>query len=163
MKLSTAISALLIIGTANVFAATESPNTVACRFSNPANNMFTLSAPGIVSPYPVCQGTEHCLTLTGTLKEPIIAPASLSFITRFSMNNITAGGSEHDLCALLAAQGTPCPVPVTTTSLRVCVPIEPRFPTIWVFDMQSKARNGNGNPIFCETSTIRLSNCTATA
>ncbi|KAF9090907.1 hypothetical protein BGX27_002133 [Mortierella sp. AM989] len=161
MKLSTAISALLIIGTAKVFAATESPNTVACTNYNPDHSVFILSAPGAVNPYPVCQGTEHCLTLTGTLKEPITAPASLSFTTKFF--DRVVGGKKYDLCALLDAQGTPCPVPVTTTSLKVCVPIEPQYPANLYFKFDYRAQNGNGKLIFCETSSLKLANCTITA
>ncbi|KAF9111505.1 hypothetical protein BGX27_004823 [Mortierella sp. AM989] len=69
--------------------------------------------------YPMCNTQDICFTAVGTLSAPITASHNLTLDLGFY--GYYSKYKTVDLCDALAAQGTPCPVPVTTTSLTVCV------------------------------------------
>ncbi|KAF9103440.1 hypothetical protein BGX27_010568, partial [Mortierella sp. AM989] len=80
----------------------------------------------ITSPSPGCIGKPVCATATGHLNVPITSPSALSIIGKYLGQTVYV--DNHDLCALLAVQGHPCPVPVTVTSLTACVVIKDSAP-----------------------------------
>ncbi|KAF9343745.1 hypothetical protein BGX26_005254 [Mortierella sp. AD094] len=131
MKYASALSALLVIATASVSTAIESSRNVTNCFSSFPMDLTT-STPGVLTPSTPCLGEEWCLTLTGDISNPILASATYNVVGKIP-NAKQPGGifytDSGDLCTLLAAQGTPCPVPVTTTSIKVCRPIKSCFPT----------------------------------
>ncbi|KAF9989586.1 hypothetical protein BGZ75_005725 [Mortierella antarctica] len=83
-------------------------------------NNFTLT------PYPLCIGQSVCATGTGTLLTPVIAPAKLAITGKYLGRIVYS--DNHDLCALMAAQGLPCPIPTTLTSITACIQVKPSAP-----------------------------------
>ncbi|KAF9101540.1 hypothetical protein BGX27_011436 [Mortierella sp. AM989] len=105
-----------------------------------------------LSPYPLCVGKHVCVTATGLLSVPIIAPAALSIVGKYFGQTVLT--DNHDLCVLLAAQGHPCPVPVTLTSISVCVLVKSSTPTDIPIILTVSATNGNGNTLLCQRGTV---------
>ncbi|KAF9345200.1 hypothetical protein BGX26_003416 [Mortierella sp. AD094] len=110
-----------------------------------------------LTPYPLCIGKNICATAKGSLKTDIISGAKLSITGRYLGRLIYT--DNQDFCGLMAAQGTPCPIPATVTSLTACVPLKnsavanvPAADTILV-------TNGNGNTLFCQASSLYAVNC----
>lgn len=115
MKFITAVAALMCL----VEVANAQSNCATGPTDLVINN-FTLT------PYPPCIGQSVCVSGTGTLLAPVSAPATLA-ITGKLLGRV-AYTDNHDLCALLAAQGSPCPIPVSVTSITVCVQVKPSTP-----------------------------------
>ncbi|KAF9399984.1 hypothetical protein BGZ76_007808 [Entomortierella beljakovae] len=80
----------------------------------------------ITEPYPFCVGEQVCGNIVGTLNTPIIEGAKVSITGRYLGKIVYT--DNQDFCAALAAQGTPCPVPTSVTSLRACVTVKPETP-----------------------------------
>ena len=119
MKFFAAIAALACVVIAQ--AQTLPPITnCATGATDLTINTFTLA------PYPLCVNQNVCATGTGQLNTPVIQGAKLSIIGRY-LNKIVYTDNE-DLCALLAAQGFTCPIPVTLTSITACVLVKPTAP-----------------------------------
>ncbi|KAF9349811.1 hypothetical protein BGX26_011928 [Mortierella sp. AD094] len=72
---------------------------------------------------------------------------------------MTVYTDNQDLCTLLAAQGTPCPVASTATSLTACVTVKPNTPAGYLTANTISATNGNGHVLFCRTATLTSANC----
>ncbi len=78
------------------------------------------------SPSPACIGKDLCAIGTGTLDQPIIQGAKLSLSAKY-LGRVVYTDSQ-DLCAVLAAQGTPCPIPAGLAVLKGCVKIKATAP-----------------------------------
>ena len=78
------------------------------------------------SPSPACIGKDICAVGTGTLNTPIIQGAKLSLTARYLGRLVYT--DNQDLCAVLAAQGTPCPVAAGAAVLKGCVKIKENVP-----------------------------------
>ncbi|KAF8944213.1 hypothetical protein BGZ47_004519 [Haplosporangium gracile] len=101
-----------------------------------------------ISPFPMCIGKQFCLTLTGTLSKPILQGAKYSIGGRLFG---TPAYSDYgaDLCSLLAANGTPCPVAAGPATLTVCRDIKSNLPAnLRVLSWEYSAINPDGTRIF---------------
>lgn len=78
------------------------------------------------SPSPACIGKELCAVGTGILDKPIVQGAKLALTGRY-LNRLVYT-DNHDLCAILAAQDTPCPVAAGAAVLKGCVKIKENAP-----------------------------------
>ncbi|KAF9405251.1 hypothetical protein BGZ76_006621, partial [Entomortierella beljakovae] len=107
----------------SAIAYSQSPTFTNCA---PANADFAVSSAS-VSPYPVCRNKKACITLTGLLNVPVTAGATLDIVGTFLGSPIYID-TGLDLCTLLAAQGHPCPVPITLTALTICTLVKPGAP-----------------------------------
>ncbi|KAG0347474.1 hypothetical protein BGZ54_004909, partial [Gamsiella multidivaricata] len=115
----TAIAALLLAAVASA----QSP-----IFSNYAIGFTEMTVASIVlAPYPLCVNKNVCITVIGTLSTSIVTGARLSISGKYGGRVVYT--DNQDLCNLLYVQGHPCPVPITVTSLTVCVLVKPTAPT----------------------------------
>ncbi|KAG0262773.1 hypothetical protein BGZ95_003962 [Linnemannia exigua] len=105
-----------------------------------------------VTPSPMCIGKDVCLTASGTLSTDIIEGSTYSFIGRY-LGRLFYVDSNKDLCALLAASGTPCPVPAGAFNLKVCLLLRPNLPPNWPVEYQFEAINGDGGRLFAQKTT----------
>ncbi|KAF9952780.1 hypothetical protein BGZ70_000484, partial [Mortierella alpina] len=99
------------------------------------------------SPSPACVGKDLCAAGTGTLDAPIIQGARLVLTGRYLGRLVYT--DEHDFCAVLAAQGTPCPVAAGAVVLKGCVKIKENAPPNVGVDFRTVATNGDGGLLFC--------------
>ncbi|KAF9417825.1 hypothetical protein BGZ76_004486, partial [Entomortierella beljakovae] len=109
MKFIAAIASLAFI------AAVQSQDAPASWVSCASGESQLEVSSFITEPYPFCVGQQVCANIEGTLSAPIIEGAKVSIIGRYLGKIVYT--DNQDFCALLAAQGTPCPVPTSVTSL----------------------------------------------
>ncbi|KAF9172378.1 hypothetical protein BGX21_003912 [Mortierella sp. AD011] len=147
MKFFAAFVALVAAAVANA----QVPYTDCAPGSDLTIDTFTLS------PYPFCVGQNVCATGTGSLSVPVTAPSTLTIIGTYF--GVTVYSDSHDVCALMAAQGYPCPVPTSLTSLTMCIMVLPTAPAGIAVDLTVSATNGNGNTLFCQTGTVMAATC----
>ncbi|KAF8932736.1 hypothetical protein EDD21DRAFT_446996 [Dissophora ornata] len=114
-------------------------------------NSFTLS------PYPLCINSTTCATGTGQLNAPVTAGATLSITGSYLGVNVYS--DTQDLCALMAAKGYNCPIPVTLTSITYCLFIKDTAPANVPVSLTIEATNGDGNVLFCQAATVTAQNC----
>ncbi|KAG0055945.1 hypothetical protein BGZ83_006870 [Gryganskiella cystojenkinii] len=112
-----------------------------------------------IAPYPLCVNQNVCATGTGTLSTPVVDGATLSIVGRY-LNKIVYTDNQN-LCTLMAAQGHPCPIPTTLTSITACVLVKPGAPVNIPVNLQVLATNGNGHTLFCQAATVTAQNCPA--
>jgi hypothetical protein len=119
MKLFAAVATLILA----TFAAAQHPTFSDCSLadSDLLVSSFTLT------PYPLCIGYNHTITVTGFRTMPIIDYAKLKINGRY-LGRIVYVDNTHDLCSLLAAHGSPCPVPTTQYTLSMSVLVKSTFP-----------------------------------
>ncbi|KAK3825348.1 MAG: hypothetical protein J3Q66DRAFT_420293 [Benniella sp.] len=132
MKLFTAIATLFL---ATFVAAQSLPNNCA---TGPTGLTVTSTA---ITPYPLCVGQLVCFTITGQLSETITPGATFTIIGKYLGRVVYT--DTHDLCTLLATQGYPCPVPVTLTSITICVLVKSNAPVGIPLAFTVSATNGN--------------------
>ncbi|KAF9182454.1 hypothetical protein BGZ51_004720 [Haplosporangium sp. Z 767] len=148
MKFITAVAALFVAAVANA----QVPFTnCAPPTADIAITTFSLS------PYPLCVGQNVCATGTGTLANPVIAGATLAITGKYLGRVVYT--DNHDLCTLMAAQGHPCPIPTTLTSITACVLVKPNAPTGIPVALTVLATNGSGNVLFCQAATVTAGTC----
>ncbi|KAF8949191.1 hypothetical protein BGZ52_006049, partial [Haplosporangium bisporale] len=70
-----------------------------------------------------CRGKHYTVIATGPVIQDIIAPAKLSISGKYLGRVIYS--DNLDLCALLAAAGTPCPIAAGTAALTFDVLLKP--------------------------------------
>ncbi|KAG9323324.1 hypothetical protein KVV02_004532 [Mortierella alpina] len=147
MKFFATIAALVVAAVAN-----------AQTFTNCAAGPTDLTINAFsVSPYPLCIGQNVCATGTGSLSTPVIAPAKLAITGKYLGRIVYT--DNHDLCALTGSQGYPCPIPVTMTSITVCVLVKPSAPANIPVQLTVLATNGNNHVLFCQAATVTAQNC----
>ncbi|KAF9975555.1 hypothetical protein BGZ73_000767 [Actinomortierella ambigua] len=153
MKFFAALAALVVAGTAVVVGQTmPTPYNCATGPTQISITSFTLS------PYPLCIGQNVCATGTGTLSTPVIEGAKLNIIGKY-LNRIVYTDS-HNLCTLMAAQGIPCPIPTSLTSITSCVLVKPNAPANIPVVLTVTAYNGDGNMLFCQAANgVIAKNC----
>ncbi|KAF9577596.1 hypothetical protein BGW38_007098, partial [Lunasporangiospora selenospora] len=100
------------------------------------------------TPSPPCRGKPICFSINGVLDTPIIEGSTFSIAGRYLGRLVYT--DNHDLCKLLADQGTPCPLPITTTDAKVCVNVKPNAPINVGANVTVTARNGDGGILWCE-------------
>ncbi|KAF9369462.1 hypothetical protein CPB97_003584 [Podila verticillata] len=110
-----------------------------------------------LTPSDYCIGKPYTLTTAGSLSTDIIEGAKMSLIGRF-LNRIVYTDSQ-DLCALLAAAGTPCPIAKTANTLSFALTAKPILPAGIPFAYQYLATNGNGHTIFCRATNRIAKTC----
>ncbi|KAF9946919.1 hypothetical protein BGZ70_002968 [Mortierella alpina] len=54
----------------------------------------------------------------------------------------------------MAAQGHPCPIPTTLTSIKACVPVKTTAPANIPVQLTVQATNGNNRVLFCQAATV---------
>ncbi|KAF9967090.1 hypothetical protein BGZ70_000187 [Mortierella alpina] len=141
MKFITAVPALVCLAVASaqsippIFNCATGPTDIVI-------NNFTLT------PYPLCIGQRVCASGTGTLLTPVIAPAKLAITGKYLGRVVYA--DNHDLCALMAEQDLPCPIPVTMTSITACILVKPSAPANIPVALTVLATNGNNHVLFCQ-------------
>ncbi|KAF9378011.1 hypothetical protein CPC16_011519 [Podila verticillata] len=111
-------------------------------------------------PWELLPPPAYTLTVTVPMSAPITDGATLFITGRFIGSVIYR--DEADLCELLAAAGTPCPVPATATSWSVERTVK-NAPANIPLAYTMSAVNVNGNTLFCRQTTISAKNCTITA
>jgi hypothetical protein len=79
-------------------------------------------------PHPGCVGQNVCITITGQLAAPITQGAKVTIIGKYLGRVVYT--DSIDLCALSASQGNPCPLPVSLTSLTVCINVKASAPVV---------------------------------
>ncbi|KAI9235022.1 MAG: hypothetical protein BYD32DRAFT_489228 [Podila humilis] len=105
-----------------------------------------------LTPSEYCIGKPYTVTTTGSLSDDIIEGGSLHVIVRY-INRIVYA-ENHDLCTLLAAAGTPCPVAKTTNALSFTFTPKTFLPSGIPFAYQYQATNGNGYNLFCRSNHV---------
>ncbi|KAF9584014.1 hypothetical protein BGW38_007861 [Lunasporangiospora selenospora] len=112
----------------------------------------------ISTPSPPCIGRQLCISVSGTLNTPIIEGSKLNIAGKFLNHLVYA--DNYDLCKLLADQGTPCPLPITTTDATVCINVKTNAPPNVGSNVTFAAFNGDGGTIWCEeTKGVVVKNC----
>ncbi|GJJ71137.1 hypothetical protein EMPS_03487 [Entomortierella parvispora] len=148
MKFITAIAALLVAAVAQA----QVP------FTNCATGATDITIDTFsIAPYPLCVNKNVCATGSGSLSTPVIAGAKLSIVGRY-LNKIVYTDNQ-DLCALMSAQGFPCPIPTTMTSITACVLVKSTAPVGIPVNLQVQATNGNGHVLFCQAAVVQAQNC----
>ncbi|KAF9125649.1 hypothetical protein BGW39_007231 [Mortierella sp. 14UC] len=150
MKLTTALAALAAITVSSVSAQFTNFVNASRTSTQYAGSNFTSS------PYPWCIGKEFCLTATGTLSTDIVKGSRYD-ITGRTYGRLTYTDS-HDLCSLLAASGTPCPIPAGPFNLNLCVPVKPNLPPNFPTEFIFAAINGDGGILFAPATPGYVSN-----
>ncbi len=89
---------------------------------NPAFKMTNVNW----APSPACIGKQFCAVGTGNLTQPIIQGAKFQLNAKYLGRIVYV--ENQDFCAMLAAQGTPCPVPAGPTVLKGCITIKSSTP-----------------------------------
>ncbi|KAF9566871.1 hypothetical protein EC968_003571 [Mortierella alpina] len=147
--------------TAAVFASVAFASTAAAQMnytdcsSTPTQFQMTSAT---WSPSPACIGKDLCAVGTGTLDAPIVEGATLSLTARYLGRIVYT--DNHDFCAVLAAQGTPCPVAAGAAVLKGCVKIKENVPPNIAAIFQTYATNGDGGVLFCtKVDQAMASNC----
>ncbi|KAG0213541.1 hypothetical protein BGX28_004177 [Mortierella sp. GBA30] len=148
MKFIAAIAALFVAAVANA----QVPFTN-CATTPTDITIDTFS----IAPYPLCIGQNVCATGTGTLSTPVIAPAKLTITGKYLGR--TVYNDNQDLCALMAAQGHPCPIPTTLNAITACVQVKANAPANIPVQLTVQATNGNNHVLFCQTATVTAKNC----
>ncbi|KAF9163594.1 hypothetical protein DFQ27_003320 [Actinomortierella ambigua] len=146
MKFSVAAIATLVL--AAVASAQDVPKFDVC--DKAASYQLQIKEFSI-SPYPLCIGQDVCATGTGTLSTPVTQGARLSIIGKY-LNRIVYT-DNHNLCDLMAAQGLPCPIPTSITSLTSCIKVLSTAPAGIPVELEVKATNGDGQLIFCQKAS----------
>ncbi|KAG0334291.1 hypothetical protein BG004_000481 [Podila humilis] len=148
MKFFAAVAALLVATVANA----QVP------FTNCATGPTDLTITTFsLAPYPLCVNQNVCASGVGVLSTPVIAPAKLSISGKYLGRVVYT--DNQDLCAITAASGQPCPIPVTVTSITACVLVKPSAPTGINVQLTVTAINGNNNVLFCQAATVTANNC----
>ncbi|KAG0276355.1 hypothetical protein BGZ95_007660 [Linnemannia exigua] len=101
-----------------------------------------------ISPSPMCIGKPFCMTASGTISTPITQGAEYIIRGRYIGHSVI--NESYDLCALLAANGTPCPIAAGAFNLNICVNAMPNLPYNMPLDYQFYATNGDSELIFCQ-------------
>ncbi|KAF9026685.1 hypothetical protein BGZ52_006209 [Haplosporangium bisporale] len=148
MKLFSVIALLLA-----VVASAQQPTWSSCA---PGPNDMTVTSFS-VTPYPLCVNQNMCITATGTLHAPVTAPTKLAILGK--CHGRIGYTDNQDFCAILSSAGTPCPVPITLSSLTLCVLVKPSIPSDIMIQMTFQAVNGNGRILFCQAATLIATNC----
>ncbi|KAI1297119.1 hypothetical protein EDD11_007229 [Mortierella claussenii] len=152
MKFFAAVAALACLALAN--AQMPPVSNCATGATDLAITSFNLA------PYPLCINQNVCATGTGQLSVPVTAGAKLNIVGKY-LNRVVYTDA-HDLCTLLSAQGHPCPVPITLTSITACVLVKPTAPAGVPVALTVSATNGNGHVLFCQAANnVYAQNCPA--
>ncbi|KAF9172210.1 hypothetical protein BGX21_003898 [Mortierella sp. AD011] len=144
------------IVTALVFTAAASAQSYS-NFTNCATGSeFTVES-FTIAPYPLCIGQTVCATVTGSLSTEITSSATLSIVGKYLGTIVYT--DQYDFCELMGAQGTPCPIAATTTSLTACVTVKssavasiPASDTITI-------TNGDNKVLLCQAASLYAVNC----
>ncbi|KAF9129697.1 hypothetical protein BGW39_003887 [Mortierella sp. 14UC] len=148
MKFATAIA---VLATFAVSSASAQFTNLTTSTSNPVKYDGANYA---ISPFPMCVGKPFCLTSTGTLLSPIVEGAKYSITGRYLGRLLYT--DNHDLCSLLAASGTPCPVAAGAFNFNLCVPLKNNFPPNVGLMFQYLATNGNGDLLIGQKTTSNM-------
>ncbi|KAF9314597.1 hypothetical protein BG003_004003 [Podila horticola] len=148
MKFSTLVAAAAAV-TLQVQVALAGPTFTDC--APPGIADFTVTNFTISSPF--CPGKNYTLTATGTLAAPIIAPSKLSISAKYLGR--VAYTDNLELCQLLADAGSPCPVPITASSLSLNILLKPSFPPNVPMQFTFQVNNGNNHILFCRAATLK--------
>ena len=127
MKFLLAVAAFATVA-ALAQAGGPPPSPVYPNFANCATGSTDQTVTGFTVTPDYCIGKNYTLTFTGPLSAPIIEGAQLQIIGRYLNKIVYSDNNEPALCPLLAAAGTPCPVPVTTTSWSIQRLAKPSLP-----------------------------------
>ncbi|KAG0363983.1 hypothetical protein BG005_000015 [Podila minutissima] len=149
MKFFAAVATLVIAAVANA-----QPSWTDCAPAGTAD--LTISS-FTVTPYPLCIGQNVCASGNGVLKVPVTAPAKLQISGSYLGRVVYT--DNQDLCAISAAYGQPCPIPVTVTSITACVLVKTSAPANIDVKLTVKAFNGNNHILFCQEATVKATNC----
>lgn len=79
-----------------------------------------------LTPSDYCVGKPYTITTTGPLSQDVVAPATISVSGKYLGRVVYT--DRQDLCALLAAAGTPCPVAKTANALSFALTVKPSLP-----------------------------------
>ncbi|KAG0016001.1 hypothetical protein BGZ81_011432 [Podila clonocystis] len=158
MKLLSAIAALAVAAVAQAQITDKHPlypASVDCATGYVDQNVtaFTLT------PDDFCIGKTYTVTTTGPLALDIIAPARMALTGKY-LGRIVYNDNQ-DLCVLLAAAGTPCPVAKTADALSFALTIKSSLPAKWPLQYNYLATNGNNHIIFCRATTLIGKKCDA--
>ncbi|KAG0208088.1 hypothetical protein BGX31_002422, partial [Mortierella sp. GBA43] len=114
MKFFAAIAALAVAAVVKA----QQPTFTNCATGPTDLTISTFS----LNPYPLCIGQNVCASGTGQLSVPVTAGVNQNLTITGRYLNRVVYSDTYNLCDLLAAQGNPCPIPVTQTSITACVP-----------------------------------------
>ncbi|KAG0276340.1 hypothetical protein BGZ97_010098 [Linnemannia gamsii] len=157
MKLAALIAIFACAGLSEVAAQGGTYTNFSRYYETPAQFEETSVT---LSPYPLCINKPFCVTLTGNLSTAIIPGAVYQIYGRY-LGRLFYSDRDDDLCASLAAAGTPCPIAIGTNTLTLCRNVKPNlppnFPVLWYYT----ATNGDGGVITSQksNSVITAKNC----
>ncbi|KAF9127176.1 hypothetical protein BG015_004580, partial [Linnemannia schmuckeri] len=80
-----------------------------------------------LSPYPMCIKRDACLTLIGTLSDPIIEGARYQITGRY-IGRLVYVDETEDWCAYVANSTTPCPIAAGPITLNLCRLVKVNIP-----------------------------------
>ncbi|KAF9131427.1 hypothetical protein BGW39_001807 [Mortierella sp. 14UC] len=142
MKFTIAFAALATVAVSSVSAQYTNLVNAAAGPIQYAGSNYT------INPSPMCIGREFCLTATGILSAPLMEGARLAIIGKYLGRHFYT--DNGDLCSLLAASGTPCPIPAGAFNLKLCRLIKPNLPPNWPVEYQFEATNRDYSLIFAQ-------------
>ncbi|KAG0327624.1 hypothetical protein BGZ99_007205 [Dissophora globulifera] len=149
MKFFAAIAALALA----VVASAQQPTWTNCAVGTADLVISSFT----VAPYPLCINQNVCASGTGILSTPVVAGGTLAITGRFAGRVVYS--DNHDLCTLTGAQGYPCPIATTLTSITICVLVKNTAPAGINVALTVQATNGNNHVLFCQAATVTASNC----
>ncbi|KAK3846410.1 MAG: hypothetical protein J3R72DRAFT_515533, partial [Linnemannia gamsii] len=132
--------------------ATVAVSSVSAQFTNLVHGTLApvqyYGSNYTITPSPMCVGKQFCLTASGTLSTGIIEGSKYSIKGTYLGRLVYT--DRKDLCPLLAASGTPCPIPAGAFNLRLCNILKPNFPPNLPSEYEFQATNGDGGMIFTQ-------------
>ncbi|KAF9172473.1 Phosphatidylglycerol/phosphatidylinositol transfer protein [Mortierella sp. AD011] len=134
-----------------VLATTVSADFTSCGSPNDTLALSNVS----YTPNPPKVGQQLCITVNGTLSEPVTQGANLTVIATY--DGFPVYSNTTDLCAVLANSTTPCPIDTNVTSVTECVNVPSEIPTNTTFNLQANATSASGAQIFCVGGPLTFS------
>ncbi|KAG0011534.1 hypothetical protein BGZ81_002120 [Podila clonocystis] len=155
MKFFSAIAAFAVVAItqAQVYKPPTYPLSESCASYPTQQNVTSFT----MTPGDYCIGRPYTVTTTGPLHADVIEGATVTLFGRWLGRLVYT--DNQDLCKLLAAAGTPCPIAKTATSLSFDLLAKKNIPPNVVFTYQFQVVNGDGGTIFCRATAIAGKNC----
>ncbi|KAF9186315.1 hypothetical protein BGZ51_002888 [Haplosporangium sp. Z 767] len=146
MKFFSAIAAVIALAT-----------SASAAFSTCGSATDDFNFSGVTyTPNPPKVNQDVCITLTGTLKNPVTAGATIRVSATFW--GISVYDQTSDLCDALVGGANPCPIPTTTTSVTHCITVPSNVPAGVSLNLKAVVTNANGARVFCIGGPLTFSN-----
>ncbi|KAG0277948.1 hypothetical protein BGZ95_005031 [Linnemannia exigua] len=105
------------------------------------------------TPFPLCVGEKYCFEVHGTSSVPITQGAHMGE-TIAARGRLQPSGGQPDMCTLLAASGTPCPIPAGPVLLKFCY-INKSMPENALIGWIFSAFTADNKNLFCLGAAVK--------